>query len=579
MTGIDDIRDAVRTAQVLAFPRPHPAAGAAEAADTASSQTGGIADSAAAGEEASDDGRDGVPPERPDGGNGDDLIFARRPMTDLGNAERFAGRFRDALRYCPALGWLAWDGRRWKRDGAEEKVKLAEHTTARAIQAEAEALAKSEYDFQVGGTEKKPIFLSDKLRGWGRTSEGIQKLAAMSKRAGAMLAIEVDALDRDPMKINVLNGTLHVDRERYADVGYIVLRDHDPGDYITRLAPVAYDPQAEAQLFDAFLDVIQPPTEVEVGGKVEIRRDAQRFLKSWFGYALTGGTAEQKMVFFYGKGRNGKGVLVNIASHIAGTYADSIPIESFLDSGRARAGGQATPDIAGLPGVRLLGTSEPKKGATLDEAFVKLFTGGDRLKARHLNKDYFAFTPCAKLTMQGNYRPKISGADEGIWGRIILVPFSVFIPPEQRDPGLFDKLKGEGSGILNRLLDGLRWWLDHGLVLPDAVAAATAQYRADSDPLGRFLEACTAQDLGGRVQATALYDVFCAWAKANGETVWAMKGFSTGMQERGYASKKSSVSFWLDLKLIKHLHDFPTTSGAERQPRVGDDDRWEPVHD
>ncbi len=296
----------------------------------------------------------------------------------------------------------------------------------------------------------------------------------MSKRTGAMLAIEVDALDRDPMKINVLNGTLHVDKARHADVGYVVLRPHDPADYITRLAPVSYDPAAEAPLFDGFLDVIQPPVEVEVDGTTELRRDAQRFLKSWFGYALTGATAEQKMVFFYGKGRNGKGVLVNIASWVAGTYADSIPIESFLDSGRARAGGQATPDIAGLPGVRLLGTSEPKKGATLDEAFVKLFTGGDRIKARHLNKDYFAFTPQAKLTMQGNYRPKISGADEGIWGRIILVPFSVFIPPGSRDPGLYDKLKAEGSGILNRPLDGLRWWLEDGLVLPDASSPSSS---------------------------------------------------------------------------------------------------------
>ena len=571
MNGADDVREALRSAQVLAFPRAPPSAGSA-APDVVSSQVGASDVAFAAGGRGGGD-RIGALPEAQEG-DGDDLVLARRPMTDLGNAERFAGRFRDRLSYCPALGWLAWDGMRWKRDGAEELVKLAEHTTARAIQDEAEALAQSVYDFQVGGTEKKPIFLSDKLRGWGRQTESVQKLAAMSKRAGAMLAIEVDALDRDPMKINVGNGTLHVDKIQHADEGYVVLRPHDPADYITRLAPVTYDPHAEAPLFDAFLDVIQPPVVNEDGVP---RRDAQRFLKSWFGYALTGATAEQKMVFFYGKGRNGKGVLVNIAGHVAGSYADSIPIESFLDSGRARAGGQATPDIAGLPGVRLLGTSEPKKGATLDEAFVKLFTGGDRIKARHLNKDFFAFVPQAKLTMQGNYRPKISGADEGIWGRIILVPFGVFIKPEERDPGLYDKLKGEGSGILNRLLDGLRIWLDEGLVLPDAVRAATKQYREDSDPLGRFLEACTVQDLGGRVQATAIYELFCAWAKANGETVWAMKGFTSGMQERGYASKKSSLSYWLDLKLTKHLHDFPVT--GDRQARVGGDDGWERIDD
>ena len=556
-----DVRDAVRGAVVLAFLRP-----TAVAAES-SSQTGGSRDSTSAAEKGGpDDGRgdDRRPPA--DAPPPDDIAFALRPMTDLGNAERFASRFRDLLRYCPALGWLAWDGKRWKRDGAEEHVKLAEHTTARAIQDEAKALAGSFYDVQVGGTEAKPIFWSDKLRSWGRSTEGVQKLAAMSKRAGAMLAIDVAHLDRDPMKICVMNGTLHVDK---AHEGYIALHPHDPNDYITRLAPVTYDPEAEAPLFDAFLDEIQPPVTDDAG---RATREAQRFLKTWFGYSLTGDTAEQKMVFLYGKGRNGKGVLVNIVSHVAGTYADSIPIESFLDSGRARAGGQATPDIAGLPGVRLLGTSEPKKGATLDEAFVKLFTGGDRIKARHLNKDYFAFTPQAKLTMQGNYRPKISGADEGIWGRIILVPCLVFIPPEKRDAKLFDKLRAESSGILNRLLDGLRWWLDHGLVLPEAVKAATAQYRADSDPLGRFLEACTAQDDLCRVQATMLHDVFSAWARANGESVWTIKGLGTALKERGWHAKKSDQSWWLGVRLTKHVHDFEVSATVPRERADGDEE-------
>ena len=561
MTGADDVREAMRGATVLAFPRLVSGGDAAR-----SSHPGANRDNAAAEDGNGRDG-DGAPPEPP-APDDDDIAFGFLPLTDLGNAERFAGRYKHLLRYCPALGWLAWDGRRWCRDGAEEQVKLAEHATARAIQAEARALSEDPRDFRVGGTDKNPIFYSDKLRSWGRATESVQKLAAMSKRGAAMLAIGVETLDRDPMKINVLNGTLHVARDLE---GYVAIRPHDPADYITRLAPVEYRPDAECPLYRHFLDEIQP-------GDSEGGRGAQVFLAGWFGYSLTGDTAEQKMVFLYGKGRNGKGVLVNILSHVAGTYADSIPIESFLDSGRARAGGQATPDIAGLPGIRMLGTSEPKKGATLDEAFVKLFTGGDRIKARHLNKDYFAFTPHAKLTMQGNYRPKITGADEGIWGRIILVPCLVFIPPEKRDAKLFDKLKGEASGILNWLLDGLRHWLDHGLVQPEAVRAATAQYRADSDPLGRFLEACTIQDDAGRVQATQMHDVFTAWAKVNGESVWTIKGLGTALRERGLVSKKSDASFWVGIRLTKNTYDFQPSVA---DPRDGDrgGDGYEPVYE
>src|SRR5262245_23404824 len=65
------------------------------------------------------------------------------PLTDLGNAERFRERYLDKLLWCPALGWLAWDGKRWSRDGADELVKIAEHDTVRAIQDEAEEVRES----------------------------------------------------------------------------------------------------------------------------------------------------------------------------------------------------------------------------------------------------------------------------------------------------------------------------------------------------------------------------------------------------------------------------------------------------
>jgi hypothetical protein len=54
-------------------------------------------------------------PGGPDGPEltGDDLdrALAMFPQTDLGNAERCAHRFRHKLKYSPAHGWLAWNGR------------------------------------------------------------------------------------------------------------------------------------------------------------------------------------------------------------------------------------------------------------------------------------------------------------------------------------------------------------------------------------------------------------------------------------------------------------------------------------
>jgi hypothetical protein len=90
--------------------------------------------------------------------------------------------------------------------------------------------------------------------------------------------------------------------------------------------------------------------------------------------------------------------------------------------------------------------------------------------------------------MFSNHRPAVRGRDEGVWRRLRLVPWPTTIPEAQRDPYLADKLAGEAEGILAWLVEGARRFLaDQRLTPPDAVRAATAAYRRDSDLAGRFV--------------------------------------------------------------------------------------------
>jgi putative DNA primase/helicase len=478
-----------------------------------------------------------------------DLRLADLPCTDLGNARRFAARNKKSLLWSSVLGWLWWDGKRWCRDGADDRVRMAEHDCVHAIAKEGSAIKGTKRDIIVGyERDATPIRKSDRLMKWAVASQAAAKMAPIARHAAPYLAIDPARLDADPFVINTLSGTLTV--AKTADGSdYIRIRPHDPADLITKIAPVEFDPAAACPQFDKFF--------------VEIQKDAdtRAFLLRWLGYNLVGDTSEQKLAVFWGKGRNGKSVLVDTCAHIAGDYAETIPIETFLAEGRGRSAGQATPDLAILPGKRSLRTSEPSKGASLDEALIKLATGGEPLQARHLNRDYFKFYPVFKLTISGNYRPKIGGTDEGIWGRVVLVPFLEFIPPEKRDPQLTAKLRAEASGILNRLLDGLREWLDKGLVPPKEVTDATAEYRRDSDQLGRFLEGVVVRKEGARVQSSVLLATFNAWAKATGGTEWKGRGLANAMTERGYKKDKSSVMFWLDIELIKMVSDFVDERG------------------
>jgi len=165
--------------------------------------------------------------------------------------------------------------------------------------------------------------------------------------------------------------------------------------------------------------------------------------------------------------------------------------------------------------------------------------------------------------MSGNYRPKIEGgeATHGIWRRVQFVPWDITVDEARIDRKLPDKLRGEASGILNRLLDGLRDWAESGLLPPDEVLEATEAYRQESDPLGRFQESCLMRQPGHREQSSRVYEVYVAWARAAGEREWSARGFSQAMSERGYQIKHSNVNWFLDIALTKSAADFVDNDG------------------
>jgi putative DNA primase/helicase len=77
--------------------------------------------------------------------------------------------------------------------------------------------------------------------------------------------------------------------------------------------------------------------------------------------------------------------------------------------------------------------------------------------------------PQFKIWIGTNHRPGIRGTDEGIWRRIRLIPFTVYIPDGKVDEKLVGKLKSESSGILNWMLAGLEEYKLGGLMEPEAV--------------------------------------------------------------------------------------------------------------
>lgn len=534
-----------------------------------------------------------------------DRFCALLPQTDLGNAERFRARFGDLFRFCPDVGWLKWDTRRWalltsEKDELPGEVMQAVYLTVRAIGNEAAHVQKSgrldqappgspeaetAMDFQVKAAtnSRDEVLFSDTIRDHAKASESKSRLSAIPALVQNFetTLVRADQLDADRDAINVLNGTIRLEKCAPEKGGYRVRRDdHDRADLITKVANVIYDPKAECPEYDAFFARVMPD-EAD-----------RRFLHQWAGLSSTGDITYHKMAFFWGKGRNGKSTWVDTVASLLGEYAMVIKFDSFLEQASKRKGGDATPDMARLPGVRFLRTSEPEKGAKLAEGLIKEVTGGEVITARHLNKGFFDFLPSFKLTAQGNYRPKITGHDDGIWGRVRLVPWTVRIPDSEIDIRLPAKLKAEASGVFNHMLRGLIDLKLNGLIESDNIRAATEKYRDQSDQLGRFLHDCTEDRPGGskdnRTKSSALFELFKAWVAATGGGEWQPQGFAKAMEDRGYERITSNGVWWVDIVATATIEeiqagkfgDGTTTADDEfRSPIVDDDPGFNPLDD
>lgn len=488
-----------------------------------------------------------------------ELELCRLLRNDIGNAERLRRRFGMKLLHVIDVGWHAWDGARWDMASGESAATRMAHRTSRAIFGEARALALEGpgtvlvTDKETGAVHNEAESIGDFVkrvdahRRWASTSGNAPKIKAMLEQAAPYLEARVTDLDASPWLLNLPNGTLDLQAERVPDMPDAALRPHDPADLISKVARVKYDPDAACPAFEAFLAEILPDAEV------------RGFLQRWFGYSLTGSTAEECLVFLYGTGANGKSTLVELLLWILGDYAMTLNFASLYHDDRKR-GGEATPDIAQLPGARMVLASEPEAGVRFSESLVKTLTGDESIKARNLNKGFFEFTAEFKLTLAGNHKPTIRGQDEGIWRRIHLVPFTVQIPKERRDRKLKARLRTEAAGVLNWLIDGARMYLERGLQPPDSVAAATEQYRADSDQLGQFLADETEKVPGARVQATILYGRYCDWCRENAAEPISATLFGRRLRDRGMESEKYGVMYWRGIELRQ-----------KEEPRTPDD--------
>jgi putative DNA primase/helicase len=192
-----------------------------------------------------------------------------------------------------------------------------------------------------------------------------------------------------------------------------------------------------------------------------------------------------------------------------------------------------------LQNIRFVASTEVEDGARMSESLIKSMTGGDKIAARFLYKEFIEFTPKYKLFIAGNHKPLIRGTDEGIWRRIHLVPFDVTISKHKRDGALPEKLKSEMSGILNWLIEGCLKYQKERLALPPVMKEALEEYQDEMDTLGLWIKDCCTIGDDCRARGEQIYKSYSQWSLDNGFQSSSSAAFYRRISER-FEKKRSS---------------------------------------
>lgn len=445
-------------------------------------------------------------------------------LTDVGNSRRLVAAHGLDLRYCwPWEKWLVWNGTHWAEDTTGGMYRRARDVPKRLFQLAARLSTKAS-QASVDGSDQESGKLADQAESvlkWAKTSENRTRIEAMIAlaRSEPGIPVQPEQLDTDPWALNVLNGTINLKTGQ--------LLPHQREHLLTRLIPVAYNPDAGCPRFLAFLDWAMQGNQSLVD-----------YLKRAIGYALNGLVREHVLFIFYGTGRNGKSTFLDFFIRLLGDYAIKATTELFIE----RRSDSHPTQIMDLFGKRLAAAIETEEGRRLSGVFVKEATGGDPIRGRRMREDTWQYWPSHTIFLATNHKPVVRDTSEAMWRRLKLIPWRAQVSEEEKDTALPDKLWEEREGILTWAVQGHMEWLEHGLGEPAVVARATASYRSSQDLLGAFLQDYCIEDPECQTLATDLYHAYRKWCEQHGEREQTQTRFGESLAERGFTRDRENTA-------------------------------------
>ena len=437
----------------------------------------------------------------------DDTSYKPEDFSDVGQAEVLSKHFSNELRYSPSTHFIRYTEHYWKETEPGAQAVAHELTRRQLMEAanemqealkrmkdcgaqtilEGTSKAKAEQLMNDEQLEAYKDFLSAKAyHAFALRRRDSKYITAALKEARPMLEISPRDLDADCFALCTPAATYDLRK------GLSGAREHSSEDFITKMTAVSPSSKGEA-LWQACLELIFCGNQKLID-----------YVQMICGLAIIGKVYVEALIIAYGCGRNGKSTFWNSISRVLGLYSGNISADTLTVGCRRNI----KPELAEAKGKRLLIAAEMQEGSRLNDSTVKQLCSTDDMFAEKKYKDPFSFTPCHTLVLYTNHLPRVSASDDGIWRRLIVIPFDAKIDGTGDKKNYAEYLYANaGESILAWLIDGARKVieLDYKIPLPLCVQKAINEYRAQNDWFGHFLEDKCDVGAGYKESSSALY--------------------------------------------------------------------------
>jgi putative DNA primase/helicase len=288
------------------------------------------------------------------------------------------------------------------------------------------------------------------------------------------------------------------------------LHEPTPAFFTRTVLPIEYQPDApEPTQWLAFLYEV-----------THARPRLIQTIREMMGYMISADTSQQRVFYFFGEPRSGKGTIMRILGALIGNA--NVAYSSIETLG----GRFGLIGLVGKSGLFITEMNSSNENISAATSRINAISGEDNVSAERKGREEWSGKLGCRILVASNNLPTFGQHVDALMTRLLVVPFDVSFAGRE-DRQLTSKLTTELPGILNWALDGLETLRLCGeFEEPAESKEIKTRMRHISEPLLGFIEARCIVGQDERVGKNELYNAYRAYCAECGHHPLAKNKFT-----------------------------------------------------